>query len=165
MVLDSLSRKERQGLAAAFAVAVVASLGAGYMGGSMSSPTGAFAGEEVSQDEIRSTAQSIMDQQVQQQQQQLALMAQQNENISQEDLSMEAEVQDVSESEFPSLNKVTVSISGEAPSQENPGEIESVDQEQVIYLSQDGRYMFGPPTDLERAAQQQQEPQQPPTGQ
>lgn len=157
MVLDSLSQKERQGLAAAFAVAITASLAVGYVGAgaTMSSPTGDFSGESVSEDEIRSTAQSIMDQQVQQQQQQLAMMAQQSKNLSEDDLSTEANVEEVSQSDFPSLYRVTVSITGETPSQQNPGETQSIDQEQVLYISKDGRYLFQEPTDLQELAQQQ----------
>lgn len=163
MVLDSLSQKERQSLVAAFAVAVTASLAIGYVGAgvTMSSPTGAFAGDSSSTDEIRSTVQSMMDQQVQRQQQQLAMMAQQSENLSEDDLSMEANVEEVSQSDFPSLYRVTVSITGETPSQEQPGETESIDQEQIMYVSKDGRYLFQEPTDLQELAQQQQQPQQP----
>jgi hypothetical protein len=104
-----------------------------------------------------------MDQQIQQQQQQLALMAQQSENLSEDDLSMEANVEEVIQSEFPSLYRVTVSITGETPSQQNPGETESVDEEQIMYISKDGRYLFQEPTDLEELAQQQQQeqPEQP----
>ena len=83
MVLDNLSQKKRRSLVAAFAVAITASLAFGYVGAgaTMSSPTGAFSGDSTSTDEIRSTVQSIMDQQIQQQQQQLALMAQQSVRI------------------------------------------------------------------------------------
>lgn len=158
MVLDSLSQKERQTLTAAFAVAVFASLAAGYAGATtFSSPTG----DAASEDQIRSAVQEVMDQQIQRQQQQLALVAQQNENISEEDLSIEAEILDISQSEFSGLYQVTVSITGEAPSQQNPGETQSIDEEQVLFISQDGRYLFREPTDLEAEPEQPEQPQQP----
>lgn len=156
MVLDSLSQKERHSLVAAFTVAITASLVVGYVGAgaTMSSPTGAFSGESTSTDEIRSTVQSMMDQQVQRQQQQLAMMAQQSENLSEDDLSMEAKVEEVNQSEFSSLYRVTASITGEVPSQQS-GETKSIDQEQVMYVSKDGRYLFREPTDLQKISQQQ----------
>ena len=154
MVLDSLSGKEKQGLAAAFAVAVVASLAAGYVGGNMGVVEDS--GDSASTDEIRSTAQSIMDQQVAAQQQQLALMANQTENVSESDLSLNAEVEDVSESEFGSLYEVTVSVTGDTVGQ--TGEMQSIDEEQTLYISEDGRYLFSEPTDLEAQQQQQQMP-------
>lgn len=158
MVLDSLTSKEQQGLAAAFAVAVTASLAAGFIGGNtLSSPTGAFTGETVPQSEIRSTAQTIADQQVQQQSQRLSMIAQQSDNYTEEDLSISSEVQDISESRFPSLYKVTLSLTGETPTQQAGGETRTVDQEQEIYISKDGRYMFGQPTDLQQLQQRQQQ--------
>lgn len=166
MVLDSLSQKERQGLVAAFAVAITASLAVGYIGATatVNSPTGDFSEGTTSTDEIRSTVQSLMDQQVQSQQQQLALMAQQNENLSEDDVSMEANVEEVSQSDFPSLYRVTVSITGETPSQEQPGETQSVDEQQVLLISKDGRYLFQEPTDLEELNQQQQQAPEQPSG-
>lgn len=160
MVLDSLTGKEQQGLAAAFAIAVTASLAAGFIGGNtMSSPTGAFTGDTVSQSEIRSTAQSVADKQVQRQSQRLSMIAQQSENYTKEDLSINSEVQEISDSEFPSLYKVTISLTGETPTQKAGGETKSIDQEQVIYISKDGKYIFSQPTDLEQLQKSQQQTQ------
>lgn len=93
-----------------------------------------------------------MDQQVAQQQQQLVAAANQSENISQEDVSIQSQVDKVEDSAFPSFYRVTVATTGQVPSQ--TGEIQSLDQDQVFYISKDGRYLFSQPTDLE--AQQQQ---------
>ena len=154
MVLDSLSSKERQGLVAVFAALMVASVAAGYMGANSSvSPTS----DSASEDEIRNTVQSLMDQQIQRQEQQMALVAQQNPNISADDLSMEANVVEVTRSDFEGLYKVRVSIEGETPSRQNPGETESISQEQVVYISNDGRYLFRQPTDLEAEPEQPQQ--------
>lgn len=158
MVLDSLTGKEQQGLAAAFAIAVTASLAAGFIGGNtLSSPTGAFTGDTVPQSEIRSTAQTIADQQVQSQSQRLTMVAQQSDNYTEEDLSISSEVKEISESKFPSLYKVTLSLSGETPTRQANGDTRSIDQEQEIYISKDGRYMFSQPTDLEQLQQRQQQ--------
>lgn len=155
MVLDSLSQKERQGVAGVFLAGVILSLIVGYGMGSMSD---SGMTDQASIDEIESTAQSIVDQQTSSQQQQMAMMANQSENISQDDLSFEGEVTDVEESEFESLYSVTISITGDTVTQ--TGELESIDEEQTLYISNDGRYLFSEPTDLE--AQQQQQGQQTP---
>lgn len=161
MVLDSLSGKEKQGLVAGFVLAVVASLAVGYVGGNMGVVDDS--GDSASTDEIRSTAQSIMDQQVATQEQQLAMMANQSENVSESDLSLDAEVEDVSESDFGSLYEVTVAVTGTTVGQ--TGELQDLDEEQTLYISQDGRYLFQEPTDLEQQQQQQEQPQpQQPTG-
>ncbi len=159
MFLDSLSRRERQGAAATLVIAVTASLAVGYMGAGMTSPTGAFAGETASTDEISSTVQEIMDSQLQQQEQRLSMMAQRSENVSEEDLYMEADVEEVTQSDFPSLYKATVSVEGQTMSR--TGETQPVDEEQVMYISKDGRYLFQQPTDLEQMQQQPTEGQQP----
>lgn len=168
MVLDDLAPRERRGIAAVFAVAVAAAFAAGYVGSDvLGSPTGAISGD-ASADEIGDNVQQLMDQQMQTQEAQLATMAEQSEDISVDDLSMDATVSDVSASDIDGLVEVTVSISGQMPSQQNPGELESVDQEQVVYVSADGQYLFPEPTplnqDMMQQAPQGQEPapQQPP---
>lgn len=162
MVLDSLSQKERNGLVAVFAVAVFLSVAAGYVGANSALAPGSDSGSE---DEIKSTVQSMMDQQIQQQQQSLALAAQQNPNISAEDLYLEADVVDVSQSQFEGLYEVTISINGETPSRQNPGETQSVSEEQVVFVSKDGRYVFREPTDLQSQPEQPQQPTQQPAPQ
>ncbi|MFP3945342.1 MAG: hypothetical protein ACLFVI_00420, partial [Archaeoglobaceae archaeon] len=105
---------------------------------------------EVSEDEIGEKVQAMVDQQMEQQEQQLALLAQQSEDISEDDVSIDASVEDVSSSQFGSLYEVSVAITGTAPSQ--TGELESIDQEQEMYVSEDGRYLFQQPTDLDQPA-------------
>jgi len=165
MVLDDIPSRERYGLVVAFAVAIVASGAVGYLAASANSPTGAFAGNSVSTDEVRNSVQSLLDQQIAQQEQQLALLANQSENISQEDVSIQAEVGNITQSEFPSLYRVEVTTTGNVPAQ--TGGLQPVNEEQVYYISKDGRYLFPQPTDLAAQQQQmQQQPQQPPaTGQ
>lgn len=152
MVLDDLSSRERNGLITAFTVAVVFSAGIGYAGATLTDSSTGFTGDSISTDEVRSTVQSLMDQQVAQQQQQLLTAANQSENISREDVSIQRQVDAVEDSAFPSFYRVTVATTGQVPSQ--TGEIQSLDQDQVFYISKDGRYLFSQPTDLE--AQQQQ---------
>lgn len=160
MVLDDLSQKERRGLLVTGIALTFVSVAAGFAGGNMSSPTGEFtgefAGESASIDEIRSTADSLISQQVSSQQQRLAQVANQSENISESDLSFNGEVTEVSDSEFPTLYEVTVSFSGDTVNQ--LGQTQEIDEEQEFYISKDGRYLFQAPTDLE--AQQQQTRQQ-----
>jgi hypothetical protein len=156
MVLDSLSQKERQGVFAAAGFAVAAALIVGYGAGSMSSPTGDFAAT-ASEGDIRGIAESIVEQQEASQQQRMAMMANQSENISEGDLSFNAEVESVSESDFGSLYQVDISVTGDTVSQ--LGQVQSIDQTQTLYISGDGRYLFQEPTDLE--AQRQQTQRQP----
>ncbi len=156
-MFDKLEKRQFYGLIAGFVVVAVVAFGAGAaLGGVlMGSSDPGSSGETASEEEISQKVQTMMDQQIQQQEQQLALLAQQSENISEEDLSIEASVQDVSSSQFSSLYKVTISVTGTVPSQ--TGELQPLDQEQVMYISKDGRYLFQQPTDLEQ-------PQQQPTG-
>ncbi|MFO7966073.1 MAG: hypothetical protein R6U44_00545 [Archaeoglobaceae archaeon] len=107
---------------------------------------------EASEDEISQKVQTMVDQQMQQQEQQLALMAQQNDNISEEDVSIDASVEDVSSSQFDSLYEVSVAVTGNAPSQ--TGELEPINQEQEMYVTEDGRYVFQQPTDLEQSTEE-----------
>lgn len=157
MVLDDLSRRERRGVASAFVLAIMISVVTGYAGATVTDSTSA----EASTGEIESLAQSLMDQQVAQQEQQLSLIADQSENISQGDVSVSANVDDVSQSDIQTLYRADIAVEGQAPNQE--GTIESVNQEQTLYISGDGRYVFSEPTDLQ--AQQQQPSQTTSSGQ
>lgn len=143
--------------------ALIASLLVGFAGGQVvggdTAPTGnvAATGDAVSEDEVRQKVQGLMDQQMQRQQQQFQMIAQQSEELSADDLSMDATVTDVSASQFDGLYKVTVSVQGQVPTQQ--GALQQVDREQEFYISDDGRYLFQQPTDLEQP-QQPQQPQQ-----
>lgn len=158
MALEDLSLREGRGVAAAFVVAVAVAFGLGYVSSGMTgTPSGAVTaelGDAVSEDEISQQVQSVLDQQMAQQQQQFEMIAAQSEDLSAEDLSMEATVTDVSQSEFDSLYRVTVSIQGQVPGQQ--GALQQIDEEQVFYISNDGRYLFPEPTDLEQPEQPQQ---------
>lgn len=110
-------------------------------------------GDEVSVDRIEKNVEEFMDVQLQQQEQSLLMMAEQSENISENDVYMVSSVDEVSSSEFGSLHKVKIIIEGRFPEQDNrgqlTGELESFEQEQDLFVSQDGRYVFQQPTDLE----------------
>lgn len=167
MVLDALSTRERRGVFAGFIIAVALALIAGYAGASV---TGSgYDGETASTDEISTLAESLLDQDISQQEQQFAAMANQSENMSAEDISIEIGEVDVSDSDFPSLYEVTAGVQGDIPTQ--TGELESIDEEQTLYISKDGRYVFQQPVDIQEQQQQaqqqqtQQAPQQAPEGQ
>jgi hypothetical protein len=157
-MLDDVTTQERYGLVVAAAVLLAAGFGAGSMV-SGSAPTGnvAASGDDAGTAAIQQQVQQLMDRQMQGQQQQLQQLAEQRDNLSADDLSMDATVTDVSQSQFAGLYKVAVSIQGQAPSQ--TGELQQIDQTQEFYISQDGRYLFRSPTDLEQPRQPQ-----PPTG-
>lgn len=146
-MFDKLEKRQFYGLIAGFVVvAIVAFIAGATVGGGTLGTSGA--GATASEEEISQKVQTMMDQQIQQQKQQLSLLAQQSENISAEDLSIEASVKDVSSSNFSSLYKVTVVIEGTVPSR--TGELQPIDQEQIMFISKDGRYLFQQPTDLEQ---------------
>lgn len=165
-MLDELSDKKKYGLVGVFAVSLVIAFGAGAVASGGGSLTGAFmdgSSGDASTAEIQQTAESLMSQQVQQQRQQLQQVATQSENLTMDDLSINSEVESVSESQFGSLYKVDVSTTGEIPQRTGSG-TRSLDQSQTLYISSDGRYLFQEPTDLEQPQQQAQQPTQPPTG-
>ncbi|MDY6788574.1 MAG: hypothetical protein SVV03_01285, partial [Candidatus Nanohaloarchaea archaeon] len=106
-MLDELSDRERYGLAGLFAVSIVAAFGAGTVasGGNM---TGAFMGSpsgDASTQQIRQTVQSLVSQQTAQQRQQLQQVANRSENLTMKDLSINSQVESVSQSKFDSLYK------------------------------------------------------------
>lgn len=151
-MFDEATTQQRYGLVGAAVVLVAVGFGAGAVFGG-STPTGnVAAGDAASEDEIRQTVQQLMDQQMQGQQQQFQMIAQQSDQFSADDLSLDASVTDVSTSQFGSLYKVTVSVQGQVPSQQ--GGLQQVDQEQEMYISSDGRYLFQQPTDLKQQPQQ-----------
>lgn len=161
-MLEDLSDREKYGLAGALALSLVMAYSAGAIV-SGNGITGAFTGgETVSEDEVEKTVNSLLSQQMEQQRQSFTQIANQSENISEEDLSIKSEVETVSQSKFDSLYKVEISMTGEVPNQLSGG-TQSLDETQVMYISDDGRYMFQEPTDLEQP--QQQAPQQSPSGQ
>lgn len=154
---DLIDGNERVAAAVLAAATLVVGFGAGFAVSGGSSPTGAVSvGSDAGTDAIQQTVQSFMDQQLQQQNQQLQLMAAQSPNISAEDLSMDATVTDVSQAEFDGLYRVTVAIQGQVPAR--TGGLQQMDQEQTLYISQDGRYLFGQPTDLENPQPTQPQP-------
>lgn len=167
MMLDELSQRTQYGLVAALAVAVAVGFGAGTVVSGGSNPVGAVTadngGNAASSDAVKQKVQSFMDKQVQRQQQQLAMMASQSPNMSADDFSMDASVTDVSASQYGSLQKVTVSITGTVPAR--TGGTRSLDRDQTFYVSQDGRYLFQEPTDLEQPQQPAPTAGQAPSGQ
>lgn len=152
-MFDKLEKRQFYGLIVGFVVVAAIAFSAGAVFGGGLGLLGNSGGNAASEEEISQKVQSMMDQQMQQQKQQLAMLAQQSENISADDLSIDASVTDVSSSQFSSLYKVTVKVTGTVPSQ--TGGIEPIDREQIMYISKDGRYLFQQPTDLEQLQQGQ----------
>ncbi|MDY6777836.1 MAG: hypothetical protein SVU32_04160 [Candidatus Nanohaloarchaea archaeon] len=157
-MFDELTQKERYGLAGAAVLLLAVGFGAGVFT-SGGTPTGnvAASGDTAT---VRQAVQDFMNQQLQRQQQQLQQVATQSPNISADDLSMDATVSSVEPSQFGSLYKATVSVSGTVPSRR--GGLRDVSQETTFYLTGDGRYLFQAPTDLQQPQQPAQR-QQPPT--
>ncbi len=164
-MLERVERSQLNWIIGGLAILVVVAFVAGsFFGGGLAdefrndeSPTGGDIeiGEEVSEDEIKQNAQSFMDLQLAQTRRQLEMIVDQSENISEDDVYIDASIDDVSSSEFGSLYNVTVSITGTMPSQ--TGGLEDIDQEQSLFISEDGRYVFQEPIDLEQDLGQSQQ--------
>ncbi|MFB6158618.1 MAG: hypothetical protein ABEJ95_03055 [Candidatus Nanohalobium sp.] len=164
-MLDELSDKERYGLVGLFAVSIVAAFGAGTVASGGNSVTGASTGNtggDASTQQIRQTVQSLVSQQTAQQRQQLQQVANRSENLTMKDLSINSQVESVSQSKFDSLYKVSISTTGEVPRRLGSG-TRSIDQTRTLYISSDGRYLFQEPTDLQQP-QRQQTPRRPSSG-
>lgn len=152
MVLDDASSRDKRFVAGVFVVAIIVSAGVGFLAADIPD-----SGSQASSSELSETVETVMDQQLSAQEQQALVMANQSDDVSAEDISLDAEVGDISQADFGSLYRVEVSVTGTMINQMGNG-TQAVDQDQVVYISGDGRYLFPEPTDLE---QQQQQPQQP----
>jgi len=119
--------------------------------------TGVPGGQETagSTDTVRQSVQQLVDSQIQQQRASLQQAANQSENLTMDDLGIEAEVTSVTRSQFTSLFAVNVSYTGTVPRRLGAG-TRNLDQTQTFYVSGDGRYLFQQPTDLEAPQRQQQ---------
>jgi hypothetical protein len=137
------------------------SFGAGAVTTGTTADTGPDTTAEASQTQIRQQVQSLTDQQVQTQRQQLDTAANQSKNLTRDELSINSEIEEITKSQFGSLYKANISLTGEIPNRLGSG-TQAIDENQVLYISQDGRYVFQQPTDLQQQRQQtQQQPQQP----
>lgn len=152
-MLDDVSDRDKYRIGAVFALSVIAA----FISGALVSGSGPTDTGSLSETEIEERVQSLMDQQVQQQEQQLQQSANQSEDLTEEDLSISSEVEDISRSEIGSLYRVDISTTGEVPNQLG-NSTRSLDETQTIYISSDGRYLFQEPTDLEQPQQQPQSP-------
>lgn len=155
MVLEDASSQDKRILTGAFVVAIAVSAVIGFASASISD-----SGSEMSSSELTDRVESVMDQQLSAQEQQALLVANQSDSISEEDISLDAEVGDISQADFGSLYQVEASLTGNTINQAG-NDTQSVDQDQVFYISGDGRYLFPEPTDLEQQQQPQQQQQQP----
>lgn len=152
-MLDGLERRERYTLIGGLALVAIAAFGIGAaFTGTTSSTDTVGVGDAVASDTVKQKVQSFMDQQLDQQRQQFSLIAQQSPNISADDLAIDATVTGVSGSQFGSLQKVTVSITGTVPAR--TGGLQQLDREQTLYVSQDGQFLFQQPTNLDQPRQQ-----------
>jgi len=144
------------------AIAVVSFFAGSVFGGDLAStfrnddteaPKGGIGiGDAVSKEEIKNNVQSFMDLQLEQQKQQLAMIASQNENISEEDVFIDASVNNVSSSGFSEFYQVSVGITGTVPSQ--TGGLRDLERQLKLFISLDGRYLFQEPIDLEQDLEQ-----------
>jgi len=154
-MFEELEQKEKHIIAGSVFVVLLVGFGAGYTTAGGSNPG---SGDAASEAEIRSQVQGLLDQQVARQRQQLQQVANQSENLTMEDVSISGSVDTVEQSQFGSLYKATITLSGDIPRRTGGG-TRSVNQEQAFYLSNDGQYLFQEPTNLQQAQQPQRQGQ------
>lgn len=106
-----------------------------------------------SADTVRQSVQPLLDSQLQQQRATLQQQANQSQNLTMDDLSIDAEVTAVTRSQFPTLFAVNVTYTGTVPRRLGAG-TRTLDQTQTFYVSGDGQYLFQQPTDLDASQQQ-----------
>ena len=171
---EKLTGNEKTGLVIALLVVIAVSVSAGYFGADnidsmitglnfeeeteiddtvqedvFQDGTTYELGEEISVEEVESKIKELIDQEMAMQQEQMTLMAAESEELDEEDIYIDSEITEVVEKPFESLYQVTISITGEVPSQMDPEETEILDEEDIIYISNDGNFLFMPPQDLE----------------
>jgi hypothetical protein len=136
------------------AVAVlIIGIGIGFGAASFIGAPGGGQDTAGSADTVRQSVQPLVDSQLQQQRASLQQAANRSENLTMDDLSIDAEVTAVTGSQFPSLFAVNVTYTGTVPRRLGAG-TRTLDQTQTFYVSGDGRYLFQQPTDLEASQQQ-----------
>ena len=101
-----------------------------------------------SEEQIRETADGYVQQSIAQQRLQLEAAANRSENLSTDDVSIEATITDVEPSRYGSLYRVNFTVQGEVPSRMGGG-TQPIEQSGAVYVSSDGRYLFQQPVDLE----------------
>ena len=153
-LMDKLHGKEKAGIVVAALVLITVSALAGFYGaeqGVVSEPL--ELGEEVSEDEIESNVMELLEQDFAAQEEQM-MMAAEQEGFDSEEIYIDGEVSSISESEFGNLLEVTVTIEGNVPGM--GGQMEEITQQDSLFISNDGRYVFHPPMDLDDMGQAQQ---------
>lgn len=153
-MMDKLSDREKYGVSAVFAVAIIVSFGAGA---TVTKNSASGTGTQTSKQQVRQQVQRLVDQQVRSQRQQFKTAANRSQNITMAQLSINSKIEGITQSHFNSLYKVNISVKGVVPKRLGSG-TQKLDQNQILYISKDGRYLFRSPTDLQ---QQQKQPQQP----
>ena len=151
-MFEKMNRNEKAGLVAAFIVVIGVSAAAGFYGAEYyGNPTGMMS-SKVSSSDIRQDVQTILDQQIKSQRQQLMMMAQQNENISAEDIAISADVGMPESSDISGLMEVPITVNGQVPSR--TGEVKNMSQDTRYYVSADGKLLFQKPTEIESVLSQ-----------
>lgn len=168
MLFDDLDSGRRRNIFLVFGVAVLVAFFVGYVGAGIvgDGPTGSMdqtppdnssLDEGLGADEVKQIVQNLIDNQSRQQERQLAFYANQSENLSADNLSINSTVYNIEDSRFSSLYRVNISVDGYTIAQRNPIQLERLQEYREIYVSKDGKYMFSEPTDIQQLQQQLQQ--------
>ncbi len=170
MLLDDLNSSRRRNIFLVFGGAILIAFFVGYVGAGMigngstgdidqTSPDNSSLENTLGEDEVRQIVQNLINNQSRRQERQLAFYANQSENLSADNLSINSTVYNIEDSRFSSLYRVNISVDGYTVVQRNPIRLESLQEYREIYVSKDGQYMFSEPTDIQQLQQQLTQPQ------
>lgn len=147
--LEEGRSSDRQKAAVVILVAATVVFSGGYIVFEKDSSACPLTEDAMTEKEIWSQAQSVIAQRLEQQRQHIAEVANRNEGLAARDMGVDAAVTNVEASKFPGLYRVTVHMQGKVPGP--TGQIKQMDENQVMYISQDGKYLFPEPTPLKQS--------------
>lgn len=149
-MFEKLTINEKTVLTGFLLVFAVISAVTGFYGGRAynNSPTGNMV-SNISKENVRKDVQKIMDYRMSSQEQRLLQIADRNENMSSEKVSLKAEVGLPEGSRFEGLIKIPINVSGTIPSETEEEGLVRKSQNIYFYVSEDGNYLFQQPTKID----------------
>lgn len=162
-MFDKLDDREKYVLVGASVVGLLLSFTAGAVVAGDSGLVGSFfGGQDADEDQISQSISSYMDRQMTTQRQRLRQVANRSENMTMEELSIDYQINDISRSSIKGLYVVNATITGVVPERLGNG-TRQLNESNLMYISEDGRFLFQKPTDLMRQRKLMQRQQTAPT--
>lgn len=134
-------------VAGALSIAFIAFIAGAFLACDL---TGTYTDDDAAtKDKIKQNVQSYMDLRMKKNKNRFASMIENNEKISEEQISLKARVGNINTSKYGSLYKTTVTISGTIPWGER---LSPVMRRRTFYLTPDGEVLVQAPTNLDNTA-------------